>query len=440
MNRFRVGLALLAGMCICVGAAAQDKPPTVNPKPPDASGAPHAPAPRAGAADAVDISESISTIITKHNVPGMVAAVTTGKQTVLIGAAGTRAANTDSPVHTTDVFHIGSCTKSMTAALVALLVQDGTLTWTTTVGESFPEFAESMHKGWNNVTLTQLLTNRSGAPADLSADGLWAKLWTHTGTAREQRLTLAEGLLKRAPDAAPGEKFIYSNAGFAIAGLIAERATTSSWEALMRDRLFKPLGMNSAGFGAPGSVEKIEPGTVPDVPWGHTPDGRPIPPGPAGTAGLGGTRSRSSDNPGGIGPAGIVHCAIEDWAAYVRVQLRGHAQNPEAPIDRHNVLGLSPGTFATLHSAYPAKDENQYAMGWGVATRPWAKGTRDDDTGRVLTHSGSNTMWFCIAWLAPERDFAVLVMCNQGGDAATKACDEAAGALIAQYLGTTNKK
>jgi hypothetical protein len=54
-------------------------------------------------------------------------------------------------------------------------------------------------------------------------------------------------------------------------------------------------------------------------------------------------------------------------------------------------------------------------------------------TGNVLTHSGSNTMWFCVTWIAPERDFAVLVMCNQG-ERGDKACDEAASAMIQDEL------
>jgi hypothetical protein len=52
----------------------------------------------------------------------------------------------------------------------------------------------------------------------------------------------------------------------------------------------------------------------------------------------------------------------------------------------------------------------------------------------VLTHTGSNTMWFAVTWLAPKRDFAVLVACNQRGDKAEKAGDEAASALIGDLL------
>ena len=70
----------------------------------------------------------------------------------------------------------------------------------------------------------------------------------------------------------------------------------------------------------------------------------------------------------------------------------------------------------------PEKGEN-YSFGWIATWRLWGHGT-------VLTHAGSNTVWYCVTWVAPKRDFAVLVTCNQGGKAAAKACDEAAGVLI----------
>jgi CubicO group peptidase (beta-lactamase class C family) len=76
----------------------------------------------------------------------------------------------------------------------------------------------------------------------------------------------------------------------------------------------------------------------------------------------------------------------------------------------------------------PDGADNRYAMGWGVAERDWAGG-------RVLTHTGSNTMWFAVTWIAPEKDFAVLVCCNAAGEKATKACDRAASALIQDELG-----
>jgi hypothetical protein len=152
-----------------------------------------------------------------------------------------------------------------------------------------------------------------------------------------------------------------------------------------------------------------------DQPRGHKSDGTPMEPG------------RSADNPVGIGPAGIVHVNLIDWSRYIATHVRG-AQG-------HDTAILKAGAFKTLH-APASKPEGDaaspvYAMGWGVAKRPWA-GTGAGG-GRVLTHNGSNTMWFAVTWLAPERDFAVLIACNKGGDAAAKACDEAAAAMIKRH-------
>ena len=86
---------------------------------------------------------------------------------------------------------------------------------------------------------------------------------------------------------------------------------------------------------------------------------------------------------------------------------------------------MSPESFARLHTPAVGAGES-YAMGWVVTERAWADGT-------VLTHNGSNTMWYCVAWLAPKKDFAVLACTNQGGGAAQKACDDVAGALIQKH-------
>ena len=67
-----------------------------------------------------------------------------------------------------------------------------------------------------------------------------------------------------------------------------------------------------------------------------------------------------------------------------------------------------------------------YALGFAVAQRPWADGP-------ILTHTGSNTMWFAAVWAAPDADFAVLAVCNQGGDAAAAATDAACAALIERF-------
>jgi len=342
-----------------------------------------------------DLGPLLRPILDRHNLPGMVAAIIQGDQIVAIGAAGVRRRGGGEKVAVADRFHLGSCTKSMTATLCGMLVEEQKLSWETTIADVFPELVSKMHPAYRTVTLRQLLTHRSGAPADLQAGGLWDRLWHHRDDPVKARQMLLEGVVTRPPEARPGTKFIYSNAGYAIAGHMAERLAGRPWEQLMRERLFKPLGLQSAGFGAPGSDRSV------DQPRGHTEAGNPVDPGP------------NADNPPAIGPAGTVHCSISDWAKYIALHLQAAEGHPRL---------LKAQTFKVLHTAPEGQD---YAMGWSTTSRPWAGG-------KVLTHAGSNNMWYCVVWIAPRKDFAVLGCCNQGGGAAAKACDEASWALV-QY-------
>jgi hypothetical protein len=83
---------------------------------------------------------------------------------------------------------------------------------------------------------------------------------------------------------------------------------------------------------------------------------------------------------------------------------------------------LKSSTFRALHTPPPGNNF-YYSGGWLVLERSWANGL-------ALNHGGSNTAWFATIWIAPARDFAVLVATNQGGDTALKASDQAASELI----------
>ncbi|WP_395739152.1 serine hydrolase domain-containing protein [Prosthecobacter sp.] len=341
-----------------------------------------------------DVSTLLAPIIQKNDLPGMAAAVVRKGEVVALGVAGVRTRGRGDKIAVDDLFHLGSDTKAMTGFLCGILVDEGKLKWTQTLGETFPELKKSMSAEYQAVTLEQLLTHRGGAPASLEKDELWGRLRQHQGAATSARRLLLKEVTSKPPEAVPGGKYIYSNAGYAMAGHIAEKVTGKSWEDLMREKIFLPLGMTSAGFGAPGKPAKN------DQPRGHKADGTPVQPGP------------EADNPAAIGPAGTVHCSIGDWAKFVAAQL------PSAKIKL-----VKPATLEKLHT--PGAGEPKYAMGWIIADgQPWAGG-------RALSHNGSNTMWMACAWLAPAKDSAILVTCNQ---ADAKACNEAVLAMIADQF------
>jgi lipoate-protein ligase A len=84
---------------------------------------------------------------------------------------------------------------------------------------------------------------------------------------------------------------------------------------------------------------------------------------------------------------------------------------------------LPPALYRDLHTPPPDAD---YAMGWQAMEREWGGGT-------VLQHNGSNTMNFAVIWMAPKKGFAVVAACNQGGDAAQKACDDTVGIFLERH-------
>jgi CubicO group peptidase (beta-lactamase class C family) len=347
-----------------------------------------------------DLAATLTPIREKYDLPALAAAVSLAGSLVGRGAVGTRKYGDPTPVAIDDRFHLGSCTKSMTATLVGMLVEEGKLAWDTPFAQSFPELAATMHPSLRDATVAHLLAHRAGLPADTSPQGkTLLDIHALPGTPPEQRNAYVAMILKEAAESAPGARFVYSNRGYILAGAIAERIAKQPWEELIARRLFQPLGMTTAGFGAPGKAGSIL------QPWGHRASGtkhQPIEPGPL------------SDNPPVVGPAGRVHCSIGDWAKYAAAHARG---------ERDGGL-VKPATYKKLHTPEFGGD---YAGGWLTAERAWGGG-------RVLTHAGSNTLNYAVAWLAPLRGFAVVVATNQGGDTAATACDDAAAALIGRFL------
>ena len=329
----------------------------------------------------------------KHNLPALAGAIVTGKGPVAIGAVGVRKAGTEVPVTVGDQWHLGSDTKAMTATMIAALVEQGKLTWETTIEETFPDIAATLPPELRRATILHLLSHRAGLPADTG----WRAL-SLSGSLVEQRQAALKSAASIKIESEPGTTFAYSNWGYVIAAAMIEKIANAPWEELIAQYLFKPLEVKSAGFGGLGTPGKT------DQPWPHGADGKPV-----------FANGPTVDNPPVIGPAGAVHCSLSDWARFIADQLRG-ARGEHAL--------LKPETYKKLHTP-PFGGE--YALGWIVTERDWGGGT-------VLTHAGSNTMNFAVVWMAPQRDFALLVCTNQGGPVAGQACDEAASALVRLHL------
>jgi D-alanyl-D-alanine carboxypeptidase len=343
------------------------------------------------------LEELLEPIRAANNLPALAGAVFDSNGLLAIGAVGVRKFGDTTAVTRADKWHLGSDTKAMTATLLALYVSEKKIRWEQTIAESFAKEAMSFDSAYKPVTLEALLQHRGGAPSAVP-DDLWAEMWK-PGDSRTQRRVAVIEMLKR-PIAQPVGTYAYANAGYMMAGAALEDALDTAWESSMRTRLFDALGMKTCGFGAPATVSMI------DQPWGHTlKSGKPSPvtPGPG------------ADNPPALGPAGTAHCDLADWGKFLILHLRGARGAPTSMLDA--------AAFKRMHTPPTGAD---YALGWGVGTRPWAGGM-------VLTHSGSNTMFYCTAWIAPAKDRIFVAATNIGGDAAAKAVDAAFGPMIMKY-------
>ena len=208
------------------------------------------------------IVERLVPICEKYNVPAIGAAIVTSDGLQAVGVVGVRKAGTNVPATINDHWHLASDTKAMTGTLVGKLVQQGKLRWDMTVAEAFPDLADGFDSEARNITLTQLLTHRSGLVGNLD----WGSLSRH-GSIQQQRLAAVKQGLSVKP--IPGHKWLYSNLGYVTAAAVVEKVTGTSWEEAIRTELFVPLEMTSAGFGGTGT-----PGVI-DQPWPHTSDGKP---------------------------------------------------------------------------------------------------------------------------------------------------------------------
>jgi len=348
-----------------------------------------------GLGEAVDdVSKLLEKKLEGSHLPALAAAVIVDGKLKARGAAGFRKRGDGTAVTVNDKFHIGSCTKSMTATLAAILVEDGVIDWDSTIGEVLDDLP--MKEGYRDATLKQLLAHTAGFPTQVPPP-IWLVAWQMKGKLPAQRRAFVRLMLDQEPSYPPGEGWEYSNTGYTVAGVMLEEVTEKAWEDLMRERLFEPLGMKSAGFREPASKGKV------DQPWGHHLSTKPEPPG------------KKADNPDAIAPAGLVHCSMEDLARYARL----HAVKETGKVLKQAE------SFDILHTVV-AEGEN-YALGWLVVDRGWAKG-------KALTHGGSNGMWATVIWLAPERDFAVVVSSNIAMAVAAKPMDDIAAALIETYL------
>jgi len=272
------------------------------------------------------------------------------------------------PVTRDALWHVGSITKSFTAALALVMAEAGEIDLDGPVAAHLP--GETLHPDWQGVTFREALSHTGGLPANVSPLSL---LRPGPGGPDEQRLTQLRRLWGDALPGTPGEH-AYSNIGYVFVGAALAAATGTPWERLVRERVAAPAGLGSVGLGPPRGEGD---------PRGH----RRI----AGLTFAVDPARPWADNPPWMGPAGTLHMSLGDllgWAETLRLSCAEGA-----------LIGRESCAEMTTPQAA------DYGLGLVVESLPGGE--------RLVWHNGSNTMWYAVVGFVPERGIALAVTLNR---------------------------
>lgn len=350
--------------------------------------------PEPGAALA-DLPEVIERGLAALRVPGVAVAVVADGEIVLSRGFGHRDVEKELPVTPHTVFAIGSSTKAMTTTVLGSLVDDGLVAWDEPVRTYLPTFRLADPSVSERLTVRDLVTHRSGLPRhDL--------VWYGSDRSREE---LLGGLADLELSADLRERFQYQNLMFMTAGYLSGELAGSSWEELMAERLFEPLGMDET------VISRFE--GLPEVATAYDLD---LPEEAGGEPAREAVPYRVIE---AMGPAGSVNSTADDMARWVLFQLgdgTAPGEGSEAGGGRRIVAETTlqelhtPQTVASLPLAGlidPAMSPYiLYGLGWFI--QPYR--------GHHLVHHGGNIDGFSamVAFL-PREEVGVAVLSNLNG-------------------------
>jgi CubicO group peptidase (beta-lactamase class C family) len=341
-----------------------------------------------------DVAEQLEAIRKEHGFPGLAAAAVRGDRIVAEGVAGVRRVGNDDKIMLDDRFAMASCTKRMTAAMIARVIDSGKLSFDTTLADALPGMP--MRDDYKSVTVAQLLTFTGGIQPYLQiGEMLTPILFELKGSVAEQRKQFIKYVLQEEPIAKPGTESRYSNASYALVAFVAEQRTGKSWEALMQAEVFQPLGMTMAGFGRPRSKDR------PNEPTLHSKT-------------LAGFEPEADDRVNVMevfAPAGNAHCSIRDFAKFAIYELAS-AQGKNsllrpATAQRWQEISRRPG---------PGGGKRPPTKTGGDKQPPdkAKKGKRSPDpsAGRSFFGGSAYVSSGCILW--PDQNLAAVAAINAG--------------------------
>lgn len=314
--------------------------------------------------------------LTKWNLPGMAIAVVKDGEVLMAKGFGEKKLGGGSPVDEHTVFGIASVSKNITAAALAILVDEGKLNWDDKVIEHMPWFALSDPWVTAQVTVRDLLIHRVGVGRMLGN-----RLQFMTNLSRDEVINQMRYMDFEAPFR---DKSVYSNVMYSVAGQLIEYIEGVSWDTFLTERVFKPLGMNNTNtsitqFNAQTNLatphQEIN-GKVTPIEW------------------------RNWDN---AGPAGGVNSTVSDVAKWMLLQLG-------TPGTYKNTSLISETQMQEMHKpqiisprANPYDTQASYGFGWNIF---------DYKGERILTHGGATDGFSTSVYMLPNQNLGIVVITN----------------------------
>jgi CubicO group peptidase (beta-lactamase class C family) len=317
--------------------------------------------------------QRLAALRTEARAPALAAAAARRGADTQVWVDGERMMGSGVAAEAGDRWHLGQITQSMTATLVARLVDQGAVRWEDRVGHVLSLVAPDMQEAYRAPTLQQLLCPRS--PPSPSGDLRSDRVWVGGTGGREERQAFVRFVLKE-----PGLR-LSSVATTTVpypdivAGAMLEVMLGRSWEELFTTHLFAPLGISTAGFGPPNRSGAT------DQPVGHSQTKQKD-----GTYGPEPGGFLNADRRSGLVPSGGVHLSLPDLLRY----LSAHRDGTDY---------LRPESWKLLHT--PPSGSN-YAMGW------WVRGDGS------LWHIGLSPLWYAEVCVDVGSGIAAAALTNYG--------------------------
>jgi CubicO group peptidase (beta-lactamase class C family) len=314
--------------------------------------------------------------------PGLAIAVVKDDSIVLMKGYGTRTMGKNEPVDEHTMFAIGSSSKAFTATLVAMLVDQGKMKWDDPATTYLPGLQLYDPYVSRELTVRDLLTHRSGlARGDV--------MWYATDYNRDEILRRVRFLK---PTWSVRSHFGYQNIMFLAAGQAAARAAGTTWDDLVRERIFSPLGMTESNT----SIRELAGKTNVATPHTDVNDTLMIVP------------WHNIDN---IGPAGSINSNVSDMIKWVRFQLAqgkvgGKSLVSASALGETHTAQMTIPVGADARQLNPYTHLEAYGMGWFL----------QDYRGRELDQHGGNIdgMSAMVA-IMPEEKIGLVILTNANG-------------------------